>query len=156
MPARSIHAWFAEYGESHRNAVNTLIHWVCVPAIYFSIIGLLMSIPPYRSGSLPGSPWVWMALLGVLLFYIRRSLPLAVGMAIWSLFCVWLAHGLRMHAPWPLWAICTGVFTLAWIGQFYGHHIEGAKPSFLKDLQFLLIGPAWLMAKLYRRLGIPF
>jgi len=33
------------------------------------------------------------------------------------------------------------IFILAWIGQFYGHKIEGAKPSFLKDLEFLLIGP---------------
>ena len=40
------------------------------------------------------------------------------------------------------------IFVLAWIGQFYGHKIEGAKPSFLKDLEFLLIGPLWLIEKL--------
>ena len=33
---------------------------------------------------------------------------------------------------------------IAWIGQFIGHKIEGAKPSFFEDLQFLLIGPAWV------------
>ena len=42
------------------------------------------------------------------------------------------------------------VFVLAWIGQFIGHLIEGKRPSFFKDLQFLLIGPAWLMAFVYR------
>lgn len=150
MAARSIHTWFAEYGESHRNAVNTAIHWICVPAIYFSIVGLLMSIPS------PGVPylWAWVALAGVMLFYVRRSAPLAVGMLAWSLFCVGLGHLLRGHAPWSLWSICVAVFALAWVGQFYGHRIEGRKPSFLKDLQFLLIGPAWLMAKVYARLGV--
>lgn len=46
------------------------------------------------------------------------------------------------------------IFVLAWIGQFIGHKIEGAKPSFFKDLQFLLMGPAWLLSFLYDRLGI--
>jgi uncharacterized membrane protein YGL010W len=47
-----------------------------------------------------------------------------------------------------------GIFVLAWIGQFIGHKIEGAKPSFLKDIQFLLIGPAWLMNHVFQRFGI--
>jgi uncharacterized membrane protein YGL010W len=59
-----------------------------------------------------------------------------------------------VHAPWPLWAISLALFVLAWIGQFYGHKVEGKKPSFLDDLQFLMIGPAWLMGFVYRRLGI--
>ncbi|HDZ8845068.1 Mpo1-like protein [Aeromonas veronii] len=45
---------------------------------------------------------------------------------------------------------------LLWIAQFVGHKIEGKRPSFLADLQFLLIGPAWVLASLYRRLGIPY
>ena len=40
------------------------------------------------------------------------------------------------------------IFVVAWIGQFDGHHIEGEKPSFAKDLQFLLIGPLWIVEKL--------
>jgi len=48
------------------------------------------------------------------------------------------------------------VFVAAWIGQFYGHKVEGKKPSFFKDLQFLLIGPAWLLHFIYKRLGIPY
>jgi uncharacterized membrane protein YGL010W len=48
------------------------------------------------------------------------------------------------------------VFAVAWIGQFVGHGIEGRKPSFLEDVKFLLIGPAWLLGDLYRRLGIAY
>ncbi len=53
----------------------------------------------------------------------------------------------------PLWSVCAALFVLAWIGQFVGHAIEGKRPSFFKDVQFLLIGPLWLLADLYRRLG---
>ena len=54
-----------------------------------------------------------------------------------------------------LWPALAG-FVLLWIAQFVGHRIEGKRPSFLADLQFLLIGPAWVLASLYRRLGIPY
>jgi uncharacterized membrane protein YGL010W len=47
------------------------------------------------------------------------------------------------------------VFVVAWVGQFVGHRIEGRKPSFLEDLQFLLVGPAWLLHFVYRGIGVP-
>ena len=77
-----------------------------------------------------------------------------LGMLLWSLVCLALCRLIDQHVAWPLWAVCTALFVAAWIGQFYGHHIEGKKPSFLKDLQFLMIGPAWLMGFIYRRLGV--
>ena len=52
------------------------------------------------------------------------------------------------------WIVFVAVFTLSWIGQFYGHKIEGKKPSFLKDLQFLLIGPIWLLHFILKKCGI--
>jgi uncharacterized membrane protein YGL010W len=58
--------------------------------------------------------------------------------------------------PWPLWATCLVIFVAAWIGQFIGHAFEGKRPSFTKDLQFLLIGPLWLLGHLYRRVGIAY
>lgn len=157
MPARSIQQWFDEYGESHQDQTNKLIHWICVPTIFFTVIGLLAAIPPLHLPYIGMVPWAKLAIGAVLLlFYLPRSITLMVGMAIWSYFCLWLAKYLDAHAPWPLWLICVVLFVAAWIGQFYGHKIEGKKPSFLKDLQFLLIGPAWLMGFIYRRMGIPY
>ena len=60
----------------------------------------------------------------------------------------------QRHAPLPLWIICAVLFALAWLGQFIGHAIEGRRPSFFKDLPFLLIGPLWLLADVYRRAGV--
>ena len=47
-------------------------------------------------------------------------------------------------------------FIIAWVGQFIGHKIEGQKPSFFEDLQFLLIGPAWLISFIYKKIGIKY
>jgi uncharacterized membrane protein YGL010W len=52
--------------------------------------------------------------------------------------------------------LAIGVFVVAWIAQFVGHHIEGKRPSFLTDLAYLLIGPAWIVAKLLRKAGISY
>ncbi len=153
---RTIHEWFAEYGESHQNPTNKLVHWFCVPVIFFSVIALLRSIPvvfmetPFRVDIA-----VIVAFLAML-FYLRLSARIFLGMLFFTTFCMVTTAWLRGHAPWPLWAIGLGLFVLAWIGQFWGHKVEGRKPSFLKDLQFLLIGPAWLLGDLYRKFGVAY
>ncbi len=151
---RTVNQWLQEYGESHQNETNKLIHWICVPAIFFSIVGLLFSIK---------LPWIinthtvnvaMIAILLITIYYLRLSITLATGMLVFGIICLFIAHLIEKYVPAPLWLVCVVIFILAWIGQFYGHHVEGKKPSFLKDLQFLLIGPMWLMSFLYRAIGI--
>jgi len=145
----------AEYGESHQNPTNKRVHWICVPLIMFSILGLLWSIPvpAFLRATGPWVNWATLVMALAVLYYLRLSVRLAVGMVfIWAV----MAIGLRVVesiAPLPLWAVCLLIFVFAWVGQFWGHKIEGKKPSFLKDLQFLLIGPIWLLHFLYERLG---
>lgn len=150
---KTIHQWLDDYGTSHRNPTNKLIHWICVPAIFFSIVGFLYAVP------VPGVSFMYLtlahiALLAVILYYLRLSASLAAGMLLIGIICLWLW---RMIAATGLvtWQVALVIFVLAWIGQFIGHKIEGAKPSFFKDLQFLLIGPAWLLSFIYKRAGIP-
>lgn len=148
-------ALLAEYGESHQNPTNKLVHWVCVPLIMFSLIGLLWSIPvpvPVRGISLLLN-WGNLVMLMALVYYVRLSPRLALGMVlVWLLMAVALSMVVS-YAALPLWAVSLVVFALAWVGQFWGHKVEGKKPSFLKDLQFLLIGPLWLLHFVYRRVG---
>lgn len=56
MPPKSADQWFAEYGESHQNHTNELIHWVCVPVIFFCVLGLIWSLPVPASGMRPSRP----------------------------------------------------------------------------------------------------
>ncbi|WP_281637981.1 DUF962 domain-containing protein [Flavobacterium marginilacus] len=152
---KTLDQWFEEYAVSHQNPKNKAIHYVCVPAIFFSIVGLLMSIPNVFLTNLLqlNQPiienWAAVILVFVLIFYIRLSIAMAVKIAIFSILCLVINFYIGQFIP--LWAFSIGVFVVAWIGQFYGHNIEGKKPSFLKDIQFLLIGPAWVAENLFSK-----
>ncbi len=154
---RSVGEWLAEYGASHENATNKLLHWICVPAIVLALFGLLRSIPvPQAFLSL--SPWLNWALVtaaAACIYYLVLSPRLAAGVLIAFVLLLALAAWLDTLA-WPLWVTSVVIFVVAWIGQFIGHAIEGQRPSFFRDLQFLLIGPLWLVAAAYRRLGLSY
>lgn len=154
---RSIEQWFEEYSESHRHPANQLIHWFAVPGIFATVVGLLWSIPvPPLPGSLSFVNWATLTLLLVVLFYLRLSRSLALGMLVFSTLVILGVNWIDVRDGPALWKICLVAFAGLWLLQFVGHAIEGKRPSFLADVQFLLIGPAWLLGKLYRRFGIPF
>jgi uncharacterized membrane protein YGL010W len=158
---RKIDELLAEYGESHQNSTNKAIHWICVPAIFFSIVGLIASIPSdfvqrFLGEGNPYANWAAVVTILVIIYYVSLSIPLSIGMLLFTLLCLFLVRVIIQIDVAPLWLISVIIFVVAWIGQFYGHKVEGKKPSFLKDIQFLLIGPAWLMHFVYRKLGIPY
>ena len=163
MSRRTAREWLDAYGESHQNGLNKIIHWVCVPAIMFSLVGLLVAIPagflgaPLPPSLAPWANWASLLVLGALAFYTKLSLPLAIGFVPVGFTLLWGNVALKIAEEGgnpPLVTISLAIFALAWLGQFIGHKIEGQKPSFFEDLQFLLIGPAWLLAAIYRKLGI--
>ena len=157
---RKIDALLAEYGESHQNQTNKSIHWICVPLIFFSVVGLIASIPSgivqtVLGDGNPYANWATIALILVTAYYVTLSIWLTVGMATFGLLCLYVSTMISMSGA-SLWLVSLIIFAVAWVGQFYGHKIEGKKPSFFKDLQFLLIGPAWLMHFIYKKIGIPY
>lgn len=155
---RAIDSLLDQYGESHQNATNKLIHWVCVPAIMFSLMGLLYAIP-FPTGRGLISNWASVAFLLALVYYLRLSLPMFFGFLIIGGLLVFgndaIYRAVDRNAG-QLALISVSIFVVAWIGQFIGHKIEGKKPSFLKDVQFLLVGPAWLLHFIYRKVGITY
>jgi len=144
---RTLQDWLAEYSVSHQNPLNKRLHWLCVPLISFSVIGLLWSINSFAA---------LIALILAMIFYARLSTRLFLGMTLFSaliVILIWiLSAPLLAQSPnAPLW-FYSGLFVIGWIGQFYGHKVEGKKPSFFKDLQFLLIGPAWCADYLVKKI----
>lgn len=152
---KTLQNWFDEYAVSHQNSTNKKIHYLCVPAIFFSIVGLLMSIPTgFIENLLPfDNPlienWATILLIPALLFYLRLSPWVALKIMVFASVCVWA--NAYIGSLTSLFWFSLLVFAIAWVGQFYGHHLEGKKPSFLKDLQFLLIGPAWVFENLFEQ-----
>jgi uncharacterized membrane protein YGL010W len=155
-PRREVDRWLGNYAEDHRNPTNVLIHWICVPAILWTVIAALWVIPvPSLLGR--AGLWAGVAMFFAIAFYMRLSRMLGVAM-----FGVFVVLGVitellyRELGPTHLLYLAIGVFVVAWIAQFVGHHIEGKRPSFLTDLAYLLIGPVWIVAKLLRRAGISY
>jgi uncharacterized membrane protein YGL010W len=153
---RTIDQLLETYGESHMNATNKLIHWVCVPAIMFSLLALLFAIPFFSERTMWAN-WAFVFLVGAWIYYARLSVIMFIGFVVIGGLMLWGINGLYAMAGYEasklaLYAVV--IFVVAWIGQFIGHKIEGKKPSFLQDMQFLLIGPAWLMHFIFKKLGI--
>ncbi|MBY5991170.1 DUF962 domain-containing protein [Ferrimonas balearica] len=153
MLDKNIQQWLNAYGVSHQNPINKTIHWICVPVIMWTVLALLWEV------HLPGQPYLNLAAVLIvisLLFYFRLSRNLAIGMvgvtAVMVAIILWHQANLAL----PLWQSALTLFVVAWIFQFIGHKIEGKKPSFFEDVQFLLIGPVWLLSFIYRKLGIPY
>jgi uncharacterized membrane protein YGL010W len=142
-PARNVDRLLERYGEFHRNRTNKAIHWVCVPLIVWSVLGALWSASPVAA---------YVAIGATMVFYLWLSPPLALGMLGVIALMVWPLTVLGSRAL----IVSIAVFVAAWIGQFIGHIVEGRKPAFLEDVRSLLIGPVWLLADLYRRLGIAY
>lgn len=147
---RDIDQWLAQYGESHRNPVNKAIHRVAVPIIAVDMIGFAHLMP---TGAIGLPPLSWIAVGAALAFYARLSPRLALGMTLVALPALPLLDiGLAALGAMAL-PVLIAVFAGAWAAQFVGHALEGRKPSFFADLQFLLIGPLWLLADLYAHFG---
>ena len=173
---RTIQDWFSEYGESHQNKTNKLIHWICIPLIFWSIIALLSLVPHtilnvFNNAFLNAlMHWGTVVIFFGLFFYLRLSMSIFFGMLVFSILVlldVYLTVYLfETHQYWGLFKLLQIegnqfllilsiiVFIGSWILQFIGHQIEGKKPSFLKDIQFLLIGPAWLLGFIYKKNNI--
>jgi uncharacterized membrane protein YGL010W len=154
---RSVNYWLGEYGVSHQNPVNKFLHWICVPPIVLAVMGFLWSapVPSVFAQVSPWLNWATLAAAAALMYYLLLSPSLAVGVLIAFVVLLLITQRLA-HLPWPLWVTSLVIFVIAWIGQFVGHAVEGKRPSFFKDLQFLLIGPLWLLAAAYRRFSVPY
>ena len=154
---KDLQTWLDLYGESHQNKTNKLIHWVCVPSIFFCVLALFSLIEiPILEQWLPNelSNFASIVVFLGLLFYLRLSFAMFLGITLFTGLCfqgIFLLNETELKLE-----ISLLVFIVAWIGQFLGHKIEGQKPSFFDDLKFLLIGPAWLIAFIYQKLGIKY
>lgn len=142
---RALSDWLKAYGESHKNPINRKIHAIAVPGIYLSVVGLIWSIPQLPISGL-NLNWIWLAVIPVWIFYFRLSLSVFMMMLGYTLACIGLVWSLEVLQL-PVLYISAIVFGVLWMLQFIGHKIEGTKPSFYEDLQFLLIGPIWVFRK---------
>lgn len=138
---RRVDQLLAHYGESHRNPRNERIHFVAIPLIMLSLVGLLFAAHPWAA---------YLFIAASMVYYVRLSLVFLLSMMVLSAVAIVLVHAM---GPYVL-PVSAAIFVGAWIAQFIGHKIEGKKPSFFEDLQYLWVGPLFVLSKLYAKLGI--
>jgi uncharacterized membrane protein YGL010W len=139
--ARRVDQLLAHYGESHRHPTNEAIHFVAIPLIMLSLLGLLFAAHPYLAYALVAAS---------LVYYARLSWVFLLSMAVLSALGLALVHAMGDRVL----PISIGIFVGAWIAQFVGHKIEGKKPSFFEDLQYLWVGPLFVLSKLFEKIGL--
>jgi uncharacterized membrane protein YGL010W len=139
---RKLDRLLAHYGESHRHPTNELIHVIAIPAIMLSIVGMLFALHPWAAYVFVGASLVYYALL--------QSPVLLAIMAAWTVLLIGLATAMGGRA----FVISLAIFVVGWIFQFIGHKLEGRKPSFFEDIQYLWVGPLFVVTLALRKLGV--
>ncbi len=141
LPERRIDQLLAHYGESHQHPVNERIHFIAIPLIMLSLIGLIFCI----------HPWLAYAFMAAsMVYYARLSLVFLLAMGVWTVALLALVHAMG-EARLPL---CVAIFVGAWVLQFIGHKLEGKKPSFFEDVQYLWVGPLFVLRPLLQKYAI--
>ena len=139
---RRVDELITHYGQSHQNPGNELIHFVAIPLIMLSLVGMLFALHPYVAYAFIAASMV---------YYARLSWVFLVTMVLWSALAI--AGVFAMGAQ--VLPVSVAIFVGAWILQFIGHKLEGKKPSFFEDIQYLWVGPLFVLSKLFGKLGIP-
>jgi uncharacterized membrane protein YGL010W len=141
LPERRIDQLLAHYGESHQHPVNERVHFIAIPLIMLSLIGLIFCIHPWLAYGFMAASMV---------YYARLSSVFLAAMGVWSVLLLALVHAMG-DARLPL---CVAIFVGAWVLQFIGHKLEGKKPSFFEDVQYLWVGPLFVLRPLLQKFAV--
>lgn len=142
---RTIESWLSEYGENHQHPTNKAAHFLSIPLIMMGMIGLIWSF---------SLSTLWIAGFAYVLFMFVLSKPMSIGICVLLLIEFAVVYWVDMRVQIPLRIVSIVIFSVGWIIQFIGHTIEGRRPAFMSSLVFLLLGPAWTLAPIYRLLKI--
>lgn len=149
--------WLQRYEETHQDLTNPVIYWAAVPLVVLGTVGLfwVLPIPDEFFEISPLLNWGTAFLMATAVYYFIISVSLAIGMLPFIIgiaaINMWLAGSEFSHLYVSLGLLVAGI-----IGLWLGHRNGNGLRAVLQDLQFMMIGPAWLLSVLYRRIGIPF
>ena len=136
---KSFDQWMSAYAVSHQDPLNKKIHNICVPLIFFAVVALLWKVSFFL--------FIPVALVAVGFYYTMGKKVATVGAGM-----IGVSLLLQLILGFGFITLLI-IFAAAWAGQFYGHKVEGQKPSFLEDLFFLFIGPLWVAQPALKKAG---
>ena len=148
--------WLEEFGQRLASARNPIIYWLSLLVLMIGVTGLLWSLPvpgPLREIS-PLINFGSLFLMAASVYYFVLSLSLGAGMLpfVMGIAAIqgWLAGQPVTHSFAASVLIGAGVS-----GLCFGHYAAGGLRAVSRDVQLVMIAPAWVLSIIYRRMGIP-
>ncbi len=143
-----------QYASYHTKNITKVTHFVGVPLIIFSLMiffGFVkISVPGVFSTNL-----AWFLMIGVLVYYAKLNVKLAVSILPIFLIMIYLADMISSGGPTKgTFEIFLLFFVFGWVIQFVGHFYEKKKPAFMDNLSQLFIAPLFLVAEAYFYFGM--
>ena len=153
-------SWLERYGRNHQQLTWPFVYWAAVPMVVIGGVGVLWSLPvPAAFYEIsPLLNWGSAFLMAAVVYYFIISLPLAIGLLPFVLGVAFVQMWLAQSGYAPMQA-ASGLLLAGTIGLWLGHRNTtglSALREVIEDLQTIMIGPAWLLSLIYRRLRIPF
>lgn len=148
--------WLSRYERNHRDIRLPAVYWLGAPLLVLGFVGLLWALPvPEEFVRIsPLLNWGSLFLMAALIYYFIISVPLALGMLPVIVGIMTFELWLTTTDDW-LRPVAAGLTLAGVAGLSVGHLARGGPRAVFRDIQLLMIAPLWLLAALYRRLGIP-
>lgn len=151
------HSWLDRYESNHLDLTYPWVYWAAVPMVVLGTVGLLWDLPiPVQFYEIsPLLNWGSAFLMVTAVYYFIISLSLAIGLLPFVLGVAFAQLWLQQSEFTPL-RVSLGLLAAGMIGVWLGHRNKKGLGAIVEDLQTIMIGPAWLLSVIYRRLGIPY
>jgi uncharacterized membrane protein YGL010W len=142
-----------DYVEYHRDPMNCALHVVGIVILFLGAV-LPLSLLPITVLGLQLNLGIVLA-IPVLIYWILLDIPIGVAIAGSAALLLFTAATIANHASVTVvWAISVVLIVIGVAMQIVGHQVfERRQPALVDNPTHLLLGPVFVMAKLFISLG---
>jgi uncharacterized membrane protein YGL010W len=143
--ASTLDEWADRYGALRARGPGSVSAWLGIPLVVVSLIGLRTASPAVNYATL--------FIMATFVYYCILSISLALGGLVLLLAAaapsLWLSQ-----AGLPLVPVSLGVFAVAFAWQLVETRRARGRMLVVRNLQYLMLGPIWLLRAAYRSFGL--
>ena len=149
--------WADRYGALRTSGPTAANAWLGIPLVLMALLGMLWSIPMPDALSQPSAAinaatmWVMASFVYYCILSIRIALGSLLLLVVLMLPSAWLER-----AGLPIWPFASALFAPAFAWQLVETRRATGKLRIFANMQYLMLGPVWLLRAVYRRAGVPY
>jgi uncharacterized membrane protein YGL010W len=149
--------WADEFGRLRSSGPQAVAAWLGIPLVIASLLGLLW-IAPAPTVLTDASPAINLATLFIMaafVYYCILSIRLALGGLVFLLAAA-TPSALLEHASVPTGLLAGAVFAASFAWQLLETRRATGRFEILRNLQYVMLGPIWLLRAVFRRAGVEY